>query len=303
MANEAKNILSDLSDSMAQAVEKASPYTLLVDGRRRFPATGIAYGSQTVLTADHVVERDEEIRVVVEGGAEYQARVAGRDPGSDLAVLTLENGSLTPAKLAEKPGQIGQLVLALGRPNTGGIQASMGVISSQGGPTRTGRGGMLERYWRTDAVPYPGFSGGPLIDLEGKVLGLNTSGLTRGGAVTIPASLAWQVAETLAKHGRVRRGYLGIRSQPVAIPEELQRALGREQRSGLLIVGVEAGTSAQQAGLLIGDILVALGEQPVRDPDELQARLNTAVVGQATPVGILRGGLAQTIPVTIGERT
>jgi S1-C subfamily serine protease len=291
-----------LSEGMAGAVEIAAASTVLVDARRRFPASGIAYAANLVLTADHVVEREDDIRILLPDGSQVPATVAGRDPGSDLAVLRLEQSSLQPAQPASQPGRIGQLVLALGRPSPGGIQASLGVVSAMNGPVRTGRGGLLESYMRTDATPYPGFSGGPLIDAAGRVLGINTSGLAQGMSLTIPAGLAWETAATLAQHGHVRRGYLGIRSQPVAIPAAQQHSLGREQAHGLLLVGVEDNGPASQAGLLVGDILVGLGGGPVTDPDDLLTRLVGTMVGQPTPVQVLRGGQPVEINVIIGER-
>lgn len=254
-----------------------------------------------ILTAEHVVERDDDIRVALPDSSELPAAVVGRDPGSDLALLRLD-GITAIAELAPDEARIGQLVLALGRPNTDGIQASLGVVSMVGGPVRTGRGGLLERYIRTDAVPYPGFSGGPLVDSAGRVLGLNTSGLARGASLVVPVSLAWQIAETLAKYGRVRRGYLGVRSQPVEISAAQRKDLGRVQASGLLLVNVEGGSPAETGGLLVGDIIVAVSGQPVTDPDELLATLVGDAVGEPTPVEILRGGVSQTITVTIGER-
>lgn len=297
-----ENLLTTLSDAMADAAERGGRTTVLVNARRRLPASGIGYAADLVLTADHVVERDDDITVVLPDGTEVSATVAGRDPGSDLALLRLNGGSVTVAEQAPDEARVGQLVLALGRPSTGGIQASVGIISAIGGPVRIGRGSLLERYLRTDTTPYPGFSGGPLVDTDGRVLGLNTSGLTRGGAVTIPVALAWQIAGALASHGRVRRGYLGIRSQPVAIPPAQQQALGREQASGLLLVWVEEGSPAAGGGLIVGDILVAVAGQPVTDPDELQTVLTGAVVGQPTPLQVLRGGQPTTVIVTIGER-
>jgi S1-C subfamily serine protease len=296
------NPLVSLSDAMADAVAKAGASTVLVDARRRMPASGIAYSAGLVLTADHVVERDEDIRVLLPDGTERRATVAGRDPGSDLAVLRLDGAGMAPAERALQEARVGQIALALGRPDADGIQASLGVVSAIGGPVRTGRGGLLEHYIRTDTIPYPGFSGGPLIDAAGRVIGLNTSGLSRGAALTIPAGLAWQVAETLEKHGHIRRGYLGVRSQPVAVTPAQRQSLGREQESGLLLVNVEEGSPAGQGGLLVGDILVAIAGQPVSDPDELLSRLNGSVVGQPTPVQVLRGGQPATITVTIGER-
>jgi S1-C subfamily serine protease len=296
------NLLTALSDSMAAAVEKAGAATVLVDGRRRYPASGIVVAPDRILTADHVVEREDDIRVVLPDGSQAKTSLAGRDPGSDLALLRLESPLLALAEAAPQEARIGQLVLALGRPDNNGIQASLGVISAVGGPARTNRGGLLERYLRTDAVPYPGFSGGPLVDTAGRVVGLNTSGLARGASLAIPAGLAWQIAETLAKHGSVRRGFLGVRSQPVSIPPAQQQALSREQAAGLLLVAVEAGSPADSGGLIVGDILVGLAGQPVEDPDELLARLSGEVVGRPTPVEVLRGGQPATVTVTIGER-
>jgi S1-C subfamily serine protease len=300
--NSEMNPLVGFSETLADAVETAAASTVLVDARRRFPASGIAFAHDLVLTADHVVERDEDIRLLLPDGSQSAAVVAGRDPGSDLALLRLPQGSLRLAQPAAQPARIGQLVLALGRPSTDGIQASLGVISALNGPVRTGRGGLLESYLRTDATPYPGFSGGPLIDAAGRILGINTSGLAQGMSLTIPVALAWETAATLAQHGHVRRGYLGIRSQPVAIPSAQQQSLGREQASGLLLVGVEENGPAAQAGLLVGDILVGLAGAPVTDPDDLLTRLVGAMVGQPALLQVLRGGQPVEFTVIIGER-
>jgi S1-C subfamily serine protease len=296
------NPLVALSDAMADAVARAGASTVLVDARRRLPASGIGYTSDLVLTADHVVEREDDIRILLPDGSQRSASLAGRDAGNDLALLRIGEGGVTPAQAAAQPARVGQLALALGRPTSEGIQASLGVVSAVGGPVRTGRGGLLEQYLRTDTIPFPGFSGGPLVDASGRVLGLNTSGLSHGASLTIPVGLAWQVAEALARHGHVRRGYLGVRSQPTILPAAQQQALGREQPAGLLLVGIEEGGPAAQAGLLVGDILVGLAGEPLNDPDELLARLVGDIVGQSVPVEILRGGRPAKIAVKIGER-
>jgi S1-C subfamily serine protease len=206
------------------------------------------------------------------------------------------------AEATKSPARLGQIALVLGRPSPNGIEASLGTVSAIGGPIRTGRGGMLEKYIRTDSISYPGFSGGPLVAADGTVLGVNTSGLTNGAAVTIPAEIAWQIADTLAKHGHIKRGYLGIRSQTVEIPGASQKELKREQATGLLIVGVENESPASKGGLIVGDILVAVASVPVLHHDELFTRLNGNVVGKSTPIDVLRGGQPQTINVVIGER-
>jgi S1-C subfamily serine protease len=263
------NVLVDLSNSLAAATEKAAKSTVTVNARRRFQASGIAYTAELIVTASHVVEYDDGINVTLPDGTQVPAKLAGRDPGSDLAVLRLERAAATPAEIAND-AKIGQFVLALGRPSSEGIEASLGIISAIGGPVRTPQG-MLDRFYRTDTTPYPGFSGGPLVDAEGKVVGLNTSGFGRDAALTIPAGIAWKVAEQLATHGSIKRGYLGVRSQPVEIPSAAQKALKREQAAGLLIVGVEAESPADKAGMIVGDILVGFEGHPISDHDELFA--------------------------------
>jgi S1-C subfamily serine protease len=302
MSETTPNILTKLSDSMVTAVERAGAATVLVDGRNRFPASGIAFAADLILTANHVVERDEDVLVVLPDGSEVSASLAGRDPGSDLAVLRIEKPSASEAETAPHLAQVGQLVLALGRPTLDGVQASLGIISAVGGPVRRRHGGLLEQHLRTDAIPYPGFSGGPLVDSAGLVLGINTSGLRRHASLTIPSQLAWQIAGTLAESGSIRRGFLGIRTQLVSLPPAQQQALERHQENGVLLVEVVTGGPAETGGLLVGDIVVAIGDKPIADPDDLLARLVGEVVGKPTPIEVLRGGQPLTITVTIGER-
>jgi S1-C subfamily serine protease len=294
------NILVELSNAMAAATEKAGVSTVMVNARRRMPASGIAYTADLILTANHVVEREEGITVTLSVGNEVSATVVGRDHGTDLALLRLERPLATPAETASD-AKVGQLVLALGRPSEAGIEASLGVVSAVGGPVHTHHGA-IDKYIRTDTTPFPGFSGGPLVDAEGHVVGLNTSGFGHGVAITIPADLAWKVAEQLANHGAVRRGYLGVRSQGVEIPAAAQEALKREQATGLILIGIEKDSPAEAAGLMVGDILVAVDGQLVRNHDELFARLSGDVVDKSTPVEVLRGGQPQKINVKIGAR-
>ena len=295
------NPLTDFSNGLTSAVEKAGASTILVDARKRYPASGIAYAEDLVLTADHVVTRDEEINVLLPDGKSLGATIAGRDPGSDLALLRLAEKALTPVKTSNDV-KVGQLVLALGRPNNDGMQASWGIVTAITGPARTHRGGLLDEYIQTETTPYPGFSGGPLVNTEGETLGLNTSGLTRGSSLTIPVKTAWRIADALAKYGSVKRGYLGVRTQPVEIPEASRKALKRDQQNGLLVLWLEEGGPAEKGTLLVGDILVAIGGQPVGDPDDLFAALNSDTVGKSIAVEVLRGGKPETVNVTVGER-
>jgi serine protease DegQ len=295
------NPLTDFSNGLTAAVENAGASTILVDARKRYPASGIAYADDLVLTADHVVTREDDIKVLLPDGRSLPATIAGRDPGSDLALLRLAEKALAPAATSDSI-KVGQLVLALGRPSSAGMQASWGIVTAISGPTRTFRGGLLDEYVQTETTPYPGFSGGPLINTEGEVLGLNTSGLTRGSSLTIPVKVAWRLAEALTTHGTVKRGYLGVRTQPVDVSEAARQALQREQSHGLLVLWLEEGGPAQKSGLLIGDILVAVSGQPVGDADDLFSALGSDTVGKAVAVEVLRGGRPETVTVTVGER-
>lgn len=291
-----------LSNAVADAVEQAGKVTVLVNARRRMPLSGTLFASDLVLTASHGVEREEDIQVLLAGGGEKSAALVGRDRGTDLAVLRLQSAAdLAAAQPAAQSARVGSLVLAVGRPSAEGVQASLGMVNAIGGGLRTQGGGLIDRYLVTDAVPYPGFSGGPLVDLGGGLLGINTSGLVRGSSLAIPADLAWNIAQNLAQHGRIRRGFLGIRSQVVDLPAQGQ-SLGREQSSGLLIIGVEADGPAAKSGLMVGDILVGLNNKPVADHDALLVLLSGDAAGQTVPVQVLRGGQLQTLNVLVGEK-
>jgi len=289
------------SDALAAAVERAATATVTVNARRRSSATGIAIGDGMFVTADHVIEREEEITIGLPNGSTVSAKLAGRDPGTDLAVLRAD-GANVPAAEPASSMRVGNIVLAVGRPGTGGPVASLGIISALGGPVRTGRGGQIDQYIRTDAIYYPGFSGGPLVNVQGQVLGLNTSALSRGSGLALPFAMVKQVAASLAAHGKIRRGFLGISSQPVKLPEA-QSARLQGQSTGLLIVGAESGGPADKGGVLVGDILVSLAGEPVRETDDLQRLLTGDRVGNATPVGVLRGGEPREISIVIGERS
>ena len=297
---QSSDLLAALSDGMADAVEKIGSSVVRVNGRRRRPASGVVYAPDTVLTASHVLEREEDLTVGVGDGRTLPARFMGRDPSSDLAALKVEGLDVEAATPAEGSARIGQLTLAVGSPGRGeGPRASLGVVSSVGGPMRTWRGSRLERYIQTDATPYPGFSGGPLIDARGRVLGIMTTGLARGATLAIPAEIAWRVARTLEERGSVRRGYLGILSQPVRLPDG--QRLGLTQ-GGLLVVGVEDGSPAGRGGIIIGDILATLDGQPVEDTEDLLVLLTDERIGREAQVQVVRGGELQTLQVTVGER-
>jgi len=294
------SLLRALSNQMADAVERVTPSLVIVNGRQRQPASGLIYGPDLVLTADHVLEREEDLTIQTHDHRTLPAQFVGRDLGTDLALLRVANLGLAPAQATTESVRVGQLVLAVGRTPGDGPMASTGVVSTIGGPLRTGRGTILERYIRTDATPYPGFSGGPLIDAQGDVVGILTTGLVNGVALAIPMDIAKGIADTLAKQGYIKRGYLGISSQLVELP--ISQRAGRNQEHGLLIVKVDEHSPAQQGGVLVGDIVVALDGHSINDSEELQLLLVGDRVGRAVPVEVMRGNTLQTLSVTIGQR-
>lgn len=296
------SLLQQLSDELAGAVERAGPAIVRVNARRRLPATGIVWSDDgLVVSANHVVERDDEITVTAHDGQELPAKLVGRDAGSDLAILRVEGGGLTPAERAPAGEvKVGGVVLALGR--AGALAATFGIISAIDGPWEGGRGRRFAHLIGSDAPMLPGFSGGPLVDARGRVVGLLSSHLGRGQTLAIPASDVDRVVTALQRHGRVRRGYLGIGAQPVALPATLKAAQGLTHDHGLLLVTVEDDGPAARGGAIIGDIIIAIGGQSVESLDDLRQRLGSDSVGQLVPVRVLRGGEAREISVTVGEQ-
>ncbi len=295
-----QNVFADLSDAMTRAVANAAIGVARIEARRRLPASGIVWSADgLILTAHHVVQSDK-IAIGLEGETAVAAKLVGRDPSTDLALLRVENVSLTPLPhAATKEVSVGNLVLALARPGQS-VQATLGIISAVGQGWRAPGGGLIDQYVQTDVVMYPGFSGGPLINASGQLVGLNTSGFGQGISITIPVSTLQRVADSLLTHGRIKRGYLGISTQRVHLPEAIREELG--QKSGLLIMGVEPGSPAEKGGLALGDTIVALDGQPVRNHEQLFALLSGDRVGTAVPITILRGGKVETLQVQIGER-
>lgn len=296
------NALQDLSNSLAATVESAGASVVRIDARRRLPASGVVWSADGVIvTASHVVQREENISVGLPDGQSVAASLAGRDQTTDLVVLRAEATGLSAPGWAEPADlKVGHLVLALGRPGQT-VQATLGIVSALGQSWRTPVGGLIDRYLQTDVVMYPGFSGGPLVSASGQPVGLNTSALLRGVSLAVPTPTVRRVVETLLAHGRVRRGYLGISTQTVRLPQAIQDQVGQE--TGLLLVSVEAGSPAEQSGLLLGDTIVSMAGTPVHQHDDLLAQLSADRIGQAVPARIVRSGQLQDVSVTVGERT
>ena len=289
--------LLSLSNDLAAAVERAAPAVVAVHARR-LPSTGIHWRPGIVVTAEHTVRTAEDITVTMADGRSLPAVLAGRDPGTDLAVLRVADaGSVVATPGDDAALKVGHMVLALGY----GPRASWGVISALGPRWRSWRGGDIDRLVRLDLVLYPGFSGGPLVDAAGRVVGLNTSGLARETRLALPVTMVTRVADELLQKGHVSRGYLGLGMQPVRLPEPLRAQLGLGD-GALIVVMVEPSGPAARAGVLLGDVLVALDGGPVGDLDDVQARLGSDRVGAEISAVVLRGGVRTELRITVGEQ-
>ncbi len=297
------SLLQGLSNNLADAVERAGKSVVAVHARQHVPASGVVWQSGVVVTADHIVEREDNIKITLPNGQATTATLAGRDPGTDLAVLKVEGADLPAAEIGDSAGlKVGNIALAVARPGEAGLSASWGAISSIGGTWRTWSGGQIDRLIRPDLTMYPGFSGGPLIDGAGKVMGINTSGLSRAMTLTVPAETVDRVTKQLLSSGRVARGYLGLGMQPVQLPDNLRNTLGLEQGRGLIVVSVEQGGPAEKAGVLVGDILISLQSQRVTDTGDVQAALGPDSVGSTANARVIRGGTPQDVAITVAER-
>ncbi len=296
------DVLSNLSNDMASLVETVGQSVVRIEARRRLPATGIVWSEDgLIVTVHHIVQRDEGIKIGLPGGETVKASLVGRDPSTDLAVLRAEANNLAAPIWAEAEAlRVGHLVLALGRPGRT-VQATLGVISALGDSWRTPVGGRIDHYLQSDVVMYPGFSGGPLINMDGAITGINSSALLRGVSLAIPALTISRVVETLTTHGRVRQGYLGIGAQPARLPEVLAEELGQE--TGLLLVSVEKDSPAEQGGLVMGDTIVRFDGEPIRHLDDLLTLLSGEAVGQDVTTQVIRGGQLEEFTLVVGERS
>jgi S1-C subfamily serine protease len=292
-----ENDLNSFSNNLADAVARAEQSVVSVMPRGRRGISGVVSSVDHVLTIAHVLEI-HGLWVRTHDGRMLEAKLVGRDPSTDLALLKVADLKLEPAVISNEPARVGSFVMLVARPEE--LMASHGIVSSVTGPVRMGRGLNLERVIRSDATPYPGFSGGAMIDASGAVIGVTNAGLARGNALAIPSEIAWRVAGMLASGVSPKRAYLGLGSQPVKLPEGARA--GRDQAVGLLVVSVEPNSPAANGGVLLGDIVVGFAGAAVQDTDDLLAQLTSDRVGQAVTVELIRAGKLETLSVTVGER-
>jgi S1-C subfamily serine protease len=291
LSESTSGLLASLSNDLASAVQRAGRSVVAVHGRRRFPASGLAWRDEQVITASHVLERDTELTITAPDGQQHAATLVGRDPGSDVAILSVAGAALQPIDRAlDTPLKPGNLVLAIGRPGTPEPIASFGAISSVGGAWRTAQGGLLDAYIRADVALLPGLSGGALADVQGRVVGMVSAYLAGGDPVGIPTNSIDAIVQRIVSGQTLRRAYLGVSTQPVEIQEVLRSRLGLQQTAGLMLLGLEPGAPAERSGLFAGDIVLAIGGRLVEDGEALQMALGPDAIGQSTVIKIIRGG-------------
>ncbi|MBD1997708.1 trypsin-like peptidase domain-containing protein [Leptolyngbya sp. FACHB-541] len=293
--------LSDFSDELANAIAQAAPMIVTLPSGR-FAISGVHWRSGLVVTTVDAVRCKRDMTLMTPEGA-LSATVVGTDPGTDLAVLRVDAPDLPTAELGDLDTlRVGHLVLALGRSDDGNIRASCGILASLGGEWQSWTGGRIDRLIRPDIRPFPGFSGSPLLDTRGRVLGINTTHSRGRFAITIPITTVNRVVDQLVQHGRITQGYLGVGLQPVELTTQLKQSLNLTQEVGVLIVSVEADSPADRAGVLIGDILLTLGGEAIANVQALRSQLRSEQVGQPITAQMIRGGQLVELTLTIGER-
>jgi S1-C subfamily serine protease len=290
-----------LSESLAGAVEKAAAGVVWIKGRRRrVPSSGVLWSEGVVVTAHHVLEWDEDIEVGLPDGTTTTSSVIGRDPSTDLAALRLAVPAPAPTEWGDAGRmKAGHLVLSLSRPGRR-VRARIGILGAVDEAWRTPMGGRIDAELQTDFPIHHGYSGSALVDLAGRMLGINTAGIYRATPVVIPTDTVRRVMESLLSHGQIRRGYLGIVTQPVPLPRPIAERLG--QTSALLITAVHPGSPAEKGGLTLGDVLTAFEGTPLRHPGELMPLLDEERIGKEATLRVLRGGEEREVRVTVGAR-
>jgi S1-C subfamily serine protease len=291
------SLLPALSSEISDLVTRTAGLTLAVQGHGRRPITATVIGPELAIGVNHVIDGDS-VRVRTLDGRTFEATAVGRDDTRDLVLLRVPGLDVAPPAQAAAPSRIGELVVSVSRTWNGQTATSLGVIGSIGGSIRTGRSGAVTDVIYADVNSTPGISGSPLVNVAGEIVGIVNAGLARGVPLAVPIADVQQSVRTLGEHGRVKRGFIGVGLQPVVLPERQHAS----QRRGLLVVGVEGGSPADQAGLFVGDVIVSAAGEATRDTDELQRWLTGDRVGAALALEVVRGGAVEAVSITVGDR-
>jgi serine protease DegQ len=297
--------LVELSNALASATELAAATVVAVHSEPRGSASGVVWRPGVIVTSEHALRRDEDIRITLADGRVAQATLVGRDPSTDLAVLKCaEAANAIASATTGDPTSLkpGSLILAVGRTRASGPVAAFGVVSLVAQERKTWTGVSLSPYVRLDVSIQPTAVGGAVVDAAGKIFGVITPRFGRFGSTLTPASTVNNVVDTLLEKGRIPRGYLGVGLQPVRLPEALRQTLKREERSAVIVLEIEPNSPANRAGLMIGDIIVSLEGNNVSRLEDIHSRLHGSAIGKPLAIGFVRGGEMQQAEITIAER-
>ncbi len=292
-------MLTQFSDQIADAVDAVAPAVVQVHGAAR-PATGLVFADNVVLTTMRALGRDDRARIRRDDGSVLEGQLLGWDPTTRIALLSVPDLALPPLAPSLVEPRVGHFAIAVARSWSNAVTASAGLVSVIGGPLRTGRRRAIERVIRTSAPMHDGFAGGAFLNARGELIGVATAASIRGLGVVIPAPIAWSAATALLQHGTVKRGHLGIAVQAVRVSQKQADVAGRGE--AILVVAVQTGSSAAEAGLLVGDVLLSLDGQDLHAPDDLLELLKGDRVGRAVELAVIRGGAPATLTATIAER-
>ena len=291
------------SQDISSAVQAAGKSIVAVDGRAGHTSSGIVWRRDAILTAAHAIRQETKIGVILGPGQVVTGRLAGRDRGTDIAVIKLDAEiELPPAEFGSTTSlSVGEFTLAVARTRRGNIVASAGIIGGLMGEWQAGRT-RIDQFIRPDLTLYPGFSGGALVSATGSVLGLNTGALLRGRPITIPSSTVTRTGDEIAASGHVKKPYVGLIMQAVEVPESLRKTAGVDREAGLLVMHVEAGGPADSAGVLLGDVLLDIDGHGLTDLDDIAEPLAGKGGGQEVQTTLIRGGQRLQVKIRVGER-
>jgi len=292
--------LEGVSQAVSELVSRVEPSVVSVESRRSCSVSGVAWAKSLVVTAAHALDRDEKLSVVLGDGRRVDAERVGVFAAGDLALLRVD-AELSPLSAAGAGSlALGELVFALGRVGQR-LRAKLGILSFLGGEWRLGQGVRVERYVESDISPSPALSSGALVRVSGELIGLNNARLARGALVTLPAATVSRIVDALSTRGRMVRAELGVSVHPVRLPEAFAQKLGRA--SGLIVMSVKTGSAADRAGVILGDVLLTLGDATLTQVEELENALGEQSIGSELSLGLVRAGAELTLRVSPQEKT